>query len=67
MPLPKPAELTWILETTLQADRYLAAVPAFQAVQETSAFWPVLSVLSSLAFAAAILAVAVRQLVTTDY
>ncbi len=65
--LPKPADFGILLQQALDSGQHFAAVPAFEAVQKSGAFHPEMAVLSSLLFGAAVLAVAVRQLVTTDY
>jgi hypothetical protein len=65
--LPKPADFNILLQNALHAGDHFGSVPAFAVVQKTGAFYPELSVLSSLAFAIVMLATATRQLVTTDY
>jgi len=65
--LPKPADLSLLLFDVLDAGRYFSKGLALQNVQAGGAFHPEWSVLSSLAFTAAMLYVAGRQLVTTDY
>ena len=65
--LPKPADFSILLQNALGARDHFAGVPAFQYVQQMGAFYPELSVLSSLLFAVALLAISARQLVTTDY
>ncbi len=65
--LPKPADLGLILFDSLDAGHHFAKSLALHNVQEQGQFHPGLSVLSSLLFAAVMLYVAGRQLVTTDY
>jgi hypothetical protein len=65
--LPKPADFGMILQDALQAGSHFGTIASFDAVQQNNLFYPVLSVLSSLLFAVAILSVAARQLATTDY
>jgi ABC-type transport system involved in multi-copper enzyme maturation permease subunit len=65
--LPKPADLAMLLQGALQASDHFAAIPAFETVRQQGAFSPEASVLSSLVFAVAVLAVAARRLATTDY
>ena len=65
--LPKPADFGLILHDALQADRFLPRLGEFHAAQEKGLFHPILSVVSSLAFAAGTLALAAYQFVTTDY
>lgn len=64
--LPKPADMGFLLRNALHAESAFSMAD-FQAVQSQGAFHPELSILTSLLFAAVILAVAVRQFVTTDY
>jgi ABC-2 family transporter len=65
--LPKPADLGMLLANALEAGQSFAQPVAFRVVQERGAFWPDLSVLSSLAFTAVLLAVAAWEFFTTDY
>jgi hypothetical protein len=65
--LPKPADLSLILFDALEAGHHFTKGLALRTVQERGDFHPELSVLSSLAFTAAMLYVAGRQFVTTDY
>jgi hypothetical protein len=65
--LPKPADLGLLLCDALDAGRHFSKGVALQNVQDRGEFHPGLSVLSSLAFAVAMLWVAGRQFVTTDY
>jgi hypothetical protein len=65
--LPKPADLVILLDRALQADAHFFVQPEFAAVQAMHAFHPALSVLTSALFAAAVLAIAARELATTDY
>jgi len=65
--LPKPADFSIILQNALHASDHFGTLPVFSKVQEMGAFYPELSVLSSLGFAVILIATAARQLVTTDY
>lgn len=65
--LPKPADLLMVLFDALQAGAHMPMAQEFKAVQEQGAFHPELSILASVIFAVAMLAVAARQFVTTDY
>jgi ABC-type transport system involved in multi-copper enzyme maturation permease subunit len=65
--LPKPADLSLVLFDALQADNSFTKAFEYYAVQTKGAFHPELSVLTSLLFAAVMLAVAARELSTTDY
>jgi ABC-type transport system involved in multi-copper enzyme maturation permease subunit len=65
--LPKPADLTVLLDHALQAGDHFRTQPEFATVERLRAFHPWLSVLSSLAFTAAMLAIAARQFAETDY
>jgi hypothetical protein len=65
--LPKPADFSILLQNALHAGTHFGAVPVFAKVQEVGAFYPELTILSSVAFAGVILITAARQLVTTDY
>lgn len=65
--LPKPADLLILLDRVLQAGDHLATVPEFDTVQRLGAFHPTMAVLSSILFASALLAVAIREFEATDY
>ncbi|HEV3263860.1 MAG TPA: hypothetical protein VG013_43900 [Gemmataceae bacterium] len=66
--LPKPADQVMLLDQALQAGDHFDALPrAFRVVLEHDAFHADLSLLTSLLFSVGLLAVAARQLVTTDY
>jgi ABC-type transport system involved in multi-copper enzyme maturation permease subunit len=65
--LPKPADLNLLLFDALEAGRHFSKELALQNVQAHGDFHPGLSVLASLAFTAAMLYVAGRQFVMTDY
>jgi ABC-type transport system involved in multi-copper enzyme maturation permease subunit len=65
--LPKPADLGLILFDGLDAGHHFAKGLALQNVEAQGQFHPGLSILSSLLFAAVMLYIAGRQLVTTDY
>jgi predicted membrane protein len=65
--LPKPADLGVLLFDALGAGHHFGKGLALQNVQARGDFHPEWSILSSLAFTAAMLYVAGRQFVTTDY
>jgi hypothetical protein len=65
--LPKPADLVILLDQALEATTHFGMAPAFEAVQRTGAFDAELSLLTSLLFTIATLAVAARQLVIAEY
>jgi ABC-type transport system involved in multi-copper enzyme maturation permease subunit len=65
--LPKPADMLYLLLEALQAESLLAGQMEYRAVVAKGAFHPELSVLSSLAFAAVMLAASAYEFVTTDY
>lgn len=65
--LPKPADLSLILQHAIDADRQFAAVPEFETVVRLRRFHPVLSVASSLAAACLLLLAAARRFEATDY
>jgi hypothetical protein len=65
--LPKPADLSLILFDAMDAGHHFGKGLALQNVQAHGHFHPAWSVLSSLAFTVAMLYVAGRQFVTTDY
>ncbi len=65
--LPKPADFSLILADALDAGRFAAPGVEFQRVQEQGLFRPAASVLSSLAFGAALLGLAVYEFVNEDY
>ena len=65
--LPKPADLSILLDRAVKAGDHFGAQPEFAAVERLQAFHPWLSVLSSLAFTAAMLTIAAREFAETDY
>jgi ABC-type transport system involved in multi-copper enzyme maturation permease subunit len=68
--LPKPADMTMMLERMLNTSRdqaTLSALPEFRHTIEAGAFHPEFVVLSSLAFCVVALALAAYQLDQTDY
>jgi len=65
--LPKPADFNILLFQSLHAGDYFSTFPIFEKVQELGAFHPEWSILTSLAFAVVMVAIAARQLATTDY
>ena len=65
--LPKPADIGMMLHHLLDAGGSFRPLPELQKVQELGAFYPELSLVSSLAFAVVLMAVAAHQLSATDY
>ena len=65
--LPKPVDLGMILHGVLDAGDSFRSLPELQKVQELGAFYPELSLASSLLFAIVMIVVAARQLSATDY
>jgi hypothetical protein len=65
--LPKPADFGLVLFDAMRAGNQFTKGVALQNVQARGAFHPEWSILSSLAFAGAMLYVAGRRFVTTDY
>jgi ABC-type transport system involved in multi-copper enzyme maturation permease subunit len=64
--LPKPADMGIVLRQALEAAGNFAVVPEFETVQRVGAFSPELALLTSVLFAAGMLAVAARQLATSE-
>ena len=65
--LPKPADMGYVLFDTLGAGKSFRAPEAFVALSTRGAFYPLLSLLTSLAFAVGTLAAAAWGLARTDY
>jgi hypothetical protein len=65
--LPKPGDLNLNLYYALKAKGFSAGVREFELLKEKGKFEPELSLLASLLFAAAMLAIAAREFQTTDY
>jgi hypothetical protein len=65
--LPKPADLTMLLDVALQSRLHFQAQPGLATVQGMGPLLVLLSVSSSLTFAGVMLAIAARQLAMTDY
>jgi ABC-type transport system involved in multi-copper enzyme maturation permease subunit len=65
--LPKPLDLSGIFFDAMKAGEFSAPVPELDALKAKGEFRPGLSVLSSLAFAVGILALAVYEFRTMDY
>jgi hypothetical protein len=65
--LPKPADLGILFFDALHADNDFSTALGIKAVREQGAFHPLLSVLSSLLFALAVLAVSAHDFVEADY
>lgn len=65
--LPKPLDLGGIFFDALQAGDHAAAVPELVAAQARGDFHPELAVVTSLVFAAGVLAVAAHEFRTQDY
>ena len=64
---PKPADMGMMLHQLLDAGGSFRPLPELQRVQELGAFYPELSVVTSLLFAGVITAIAAHQLSATDY
>jgi ABC-type transport system involved in multi-copper enzyme maturation permease subunit len=65
--LPKPADLSMLLDQGLEAREHFGTPAEFEAVIKHNEFDPDLSVLTSVLFAAGMLAVAARQLRRVEY
>jgi ABC-type transport system involved in multi-copper enzyme maturation permease subunit len=65
--LPKPVDLGMILHNILDAGKSFRSLSELQKVQELGAFYPELSLVTSLLFAIVMIVVAARQLSATDY
>jgi len=65
--LPKPLDLSGIFFEAMRAADFSAPVPEFAAVRDKDAFHPLASIFASLAFAAAVLALAAYEFRKTDY
>ncbi|MFO0953823.1 MAG: ABC transporter permease subunit [Isosphaeraceae bacterium] len=65
--LPKPADFGIVLADSLGSTRSLSLAPEFDEVKRARRFHPALSLLSSLAASAVILALAVRRFAAADY
>ncbi len=65
--LPKPVDLGLILHRVLDAGNSFRSLSELQKMQELGAFYPYLSLLTSLLFASAMIVVAARQLSATEY
>jgi ABC-type transport system involved in multi-copper enzyme maturation permease subunit len=65
--LPKPNDLTYFLDQALDSARHFQASRELEVVRKKNALFPELSVVTSLAFALGVLALAVRRFAVTDY
>lgn len=65
--LPKPGDMNLNLYYALKAKGFSAGVPEFEKLKQAGKFQPELSLLASLLFAVVMLAIAARELQTTDY
>jgi ABC-type transport system involved in multi-copper enzyme maturation permease subunit len=65
--LPKPADLGLVLFDALQAGSSFSTLFRYETLQTQGAFYPELSVLSSVLFTLGLLAIAGRRLEITDY
>jgi ABC-type transport system involved in multi-copper enzyme maturation permease subunit len=65
--MPKPADMGMVLFDALQAGNSFSRLFELQTLQSQGAFYPELSLVTSLLFSVALLGVAARQLATTDY
>jgi ABC-type transport system involved in multi-copper enzyme maturation permease subunit len=65
--LPKPLDMSAILFDALDAGGFMAGAPELRQLKKDGKFNPELSVLTSMLFAVAMLAISARELHTTDY
>ncbi len=65
--LPKPADLVVVLDDAIRGHEHFTMQPELSAIKDRPEFHPVLSILSSLAFAALTIGLASRQFEATDY
>jgi ABC-type transport system involved in multi-copper enzyme maturation permease subunit len=65
--LPKPLDMSGLFFDALKAQNYSAPMPELTAIKAKGEFYPELSVLSSLAFALGIMALAAYEFRKTDY
>lgn len=65
--LPKPGDMSILLFDALKAHESFGMVPEFKKVQEMGAFYPELSLLTSVLFAVVLLSLSAWQFLTTDY
>jgi ABC-type transport system involved in multi-copper enzyme maturation permease subunit len=65
--LPKPADLNLVLDEVLDGGKHFQGPPELRAVQKNRAFDPLMSLLTSLLFTGAVLAVAGRGFGTMEY
>jgi len=65
--LPKPVDLGMVLHRVLDAGDSFRSLSELQKVQELNAFYPELSLVTSLVFAIVMIVVAARQLSATNY
>jgi ABC-type transport system involved in multi-copper enzyme maturation permease subunit len=65
--LPKPADMGLLLHLAVVGPQQPCSVPQMETVRQMGAFYPGLSLLSSLAFAAGMLFVSARHLKSVDY
>jgi ABC-type transport system involved in multi-copper enzyme maturation permease subunit len=65
--LPKPVDMAMLLHDGLGAADHFPGLPEWTAVRQAGAFVPELALLTGVVFVVCLLAVAARQLATTDY
>ncbi|MCE9534079.1 MAG: ABC transporter permease [Planctomycetes bacterium] len=65
--LPKPGDMSLILFDALKASGFSAGVQEFHKLKNEGKFQPELSLMASMLFAVVMLAIAARELETTDY
>ena len=65
--LPKPADLNWLLFELLRADRYFGRLLDYASLREQDGLRLAASLLTSLIFAAVVLASSARRFARTDY
>jgi ABC-type transport system involved in multi-copper enzyme maturation permease subunit len=65
--LPKPADMSYLLATGLQAEQHLPMIHDLQAVNKLDSLHPAMSLISSALFALVMLAIAGYEFVIADY
>src|SRR5262249_18477663 len=65
--LPKPIDMDMLLDQLLLTDEHFGRYPLYKHVEDAQRWDPMLGLFTSLLFAAAMLAMASRQLAQTDY
>jgi ABC-type transport system involved in multi-copper enzyme maturation permease subunit len=65
--LPKPADLGFLLDEALQSGRHFQGLRSLEAARDRNAFYPELSLYTSLLFTLAVVGFAARRFTLTDY